>query len=463
MVIIVQILAGGTCSVEMTNKLLVSLKVLLIQLNPQIGQTDQTIKRTWTILDKVAKSSAYVKPDIILFPEFALTGYNFHSKNDILPYVTGQGEGPSFQLAKSVSEKFQCYTIMGYPEQAGEQKLYNSVLVIDPEGKQVFNYRKTFLYDTEENWDCGENPEGFQTFPMHFPKCAKLPDEKSFTRDVTLLSSIGICMDLSPYKFKAPFNHFEFSSFCVDNNVELILCSMAWLNSTSITDKQVLQNDSLLNAAKNKIAFVLKEQGLPLSGSHGVYQLKIGDSQHTSRVPSEDCTSDYKEMDEPDMTNVNYWMLRFFPFLYYKERTKWFRDSSLLESILAKSKMPLDHQYYKDEKHKEDVTDLMDSEGKIKDALLERTFLGASLRQPWKFKGKNAVLAVANRCGIEDGATIFAGSSGIYKFNGKETDYLKKDEDTPLNSLNESVDLLGNLGKGLEGAILREVQFEVSR
>lgn len=90
---------------------------------------------------------------------------------------------------------------------------------------------------------------------------------------------------------------------------------MAWLNSTSITDKQTLHNNSLLEAAKNKIAFALKEQGLPLAGSQGIYQLKIGDSQRTPRVPSDDSTSEYKDMDEPDMSNVNYWILRFFLFV----------------------------------------------------------------------------------------------------------------------------------------------------
>lgn len=54
------------------------------------------------------------------------------------------------------------------------------------------------------NWDCEENPEGFQTFPMDFSKCAKLSNEDSYNRDVTLKASIGICMDLSPYKFMAP-------------------------------------------------------------------------------------------------------------------------------------------------------------------------------------------------------------------------------------------------------------------
>lgn len=448
---------------KMSTKLLVSLKVLVIQLNPQIGQVDQTIKRTWSILDKVTKSATYVKPDIILFPEFALTGYSFHTRKDILPYVTKKDEGPSFELAKSISEKFQCYTIIGYPEEDDEQKLYNSALVVDPQGEQIFNYRKTFLYDTEMNWDCEENPEGFQTFPMNFSKCAKLSNEDSYNRDVTLKASIGICMDLSPYKFMAPFNHFEFSSFCVDNNVELILCPMAWLNSTSITDKQTLHNNSLLEAAKNKIAFSLKEQGLPLAGSQGIYQLKIGDSQRTPRVPSDDSTSEYKDMDEPDMSNVNYWILRFFPFLYFKSRINWFKNSSLIESILGKTRMPLDHEYYRDGKHKEDTIDLLDSEEVIKDTVLEKTFLGTSLGQPWKFQGKNAILVLANRCGTEDGTTIFAGSSGIYKFNGKKPEGSQDDDESSLDSLNESVELLGNLGKGLEGAILREVQFEVFR
>ena len=125
--------------------------------------------------------------------------------------------------------------------------------------------------------------------------------------------------------------------------------------------------------------------------------------------------------------------------------------------------MPLDHEYYKDGKHKEDTIDLLDSEEVIKDTVLEKTFLGTSLGQPWKFQGKNAILVLANRCGTEDGTTIFAGSSGIYKFNGKKPKGSQDDDESSLDSLNESVELLGNLGKGLEGAILREVQFEVFR
>ncbi|KAI9480258.1 MAG: hypothetical protein EXX96DRAFT_594629 [Benjaminiella poitrasii] len=41
----------------------------------------------------------------------------------------------------------------------------------------------------------------------------------------------GICMDLNPYKFKANFYDYEFAKYHLEQNTEIILCSMAWLKN----------------------------------------------------------------------------------------------------------------------------------------------------------------------------------------------------------------------------------------
>ncbi|CAR29151.1 hypothetical protein ZYGR_0Z00720 [Zygosaccharomyces rouxii] len=408
------------------SNLAVNLKIAIVQLNSQIGQIQPAVGRTWELLKKFNNrvSSTPKKPDIIIFPEFALTGYNFHSRDQILPYCCVPNKGPSYELACKVSSMFQCYTVIGYPERtAAGDKLYNSAIVINPQGELVFNYRKSFLYQTDEEWDCLENPQGFQTFPLSFKDIAR--DQQGNVQDVTLKTSIGICMDLSPYKFKAPFHDYEFATYNVDQGTELIICPMAWLHSTSAIAGD--DNETELQASMDNIAKNCTRENIPTVGTQGEFDIDI-DGHETPRLPreDEDDRNLFRELNKPDMCNVNYWLLRFLPFLGLKERSEW--------SVAALAKLI------------------------VRGRLLRSSYIGAALDNYWSFKNKNAVLAIANRCGIEEGKTVFAGSSGIYKFNGQE--YENHDS---LDSTNFSVELKGNLGKGNEGIIYREVNFQVSR
>lgn len=406
----------------------VSLRIAIVQLNPQIGQVKQNIERAWDLVHKLRESISKERaPDLVLFPEFALTGYNFHSRDHILPYTSAKNEGPSVNLAKEVSRLFKCYTVIGYPErvdQGAEPILYNSAAVTDPSGQQVFNYRKSFLYYTDDDWGCQENPLGFQSFPLHFKNRARnVSEDSSELEDVTLRAGFGICMDLSPYKFEAPFYDFEFATYNIDQRNELIICPMAWLHSASVTKDSGPASNAKLEAIQEAI----KKEGIPAGGSQGNYQFNLNNSDVTPRIGRESVSPDskYEELDKPDMSNVNYWILRFMPFLALKQRESWLARS--LGALVAGS-------------------------GK------RRSYMGVSLTSQWEFRNRNAIVLMGNRCGIEDGNTVYAGSSGIYKFNGKFAD-----KATDIDSLNESVELLGNLGKGLEGVLLRDVTFEVVR
>ncbi|EDO16817.1 hypothetical protein Kpol_1056p18 [Vanderwaltozyma polyspora DSM 70294] len=414
-----------------SRKISVGLNIAIVQLNPQIGQVKQTVSRVYELIDKFKGTLGSQKtPDLVVFPEFALTGYNFHSREHILPYLTNDpSKGVSFDLAEKVSKMFNCYTVIGYPERyidsSEKEHLYNSAAVVDPDGKLVFNYRKSFLYNTDEEWGCEENPNGFQNFNLDFP--GKGTDLRTGEKlDVSLNSSIGICMDLSPYKFQAPFDKFEFSTYNIDNNSELIICPMAWLHSSSYTNHS---NDSK-SKVMHGIETNLKNHSLPLHGSQGKFVVDIDENNKTERIEndSDSIEISYSELDKPDMSNVNYWLLRFMPFLSCMFRNKRFVDDSSFPSY-----------------------DLEYSCG-------EKSYMGSTKDSPWAFKDKNATIVLANRCGVEDGTTIFAGSSGIWKFNGQDVD-----TETNLNSLNESVELLGNLGKCHEGIIMRHVDFEIIR
>lgn len=429
-------------------KYLVNLRVALFQLNPQVGQLEQNIERTWNLinsfkskLDQVPKVSY---PQFIVFPEFALTGYSFHSKEQIKPYVSKVEDSPSFKFAQSVSKLFNCYTVIGYPEEDHptdqiEPVFYNSALTTDPNGDLTFNYRKSFLYDTEYEWGCQENPKSFQKFKLKFHKCAipktnnsddPCSNKQNMTPiDIELNTCIGICMDLNPYKFEAPFNDFEFSTFNLDNNIDLIICPMAWLHSNSIT-KYDHHDPYTIKQKLDSLQKSLNDLQLPESGSQGDFQINLNNGTPTERISRDSpilLDSSYNQLDKPDMENVNYWILRFLPFLNVNFRKSlWYKKFNRLVGST-------------------------------------RSYMGMSKDKYWEFEGRNCGLLLCNRCGIEDhGKTIFAGSSGIYKFNGKNK-RSDNEYETNIDSLNESVELLGNLGKGLEGVIMRDIQFEVTK
>ncbi|CAG8749027.1 2841_t:CDS:2, partial [Acaulospora morrowiae] len=61
----------------------------------------------------------------------------------------------------------------------------------------------------------------------------------------------GICMDINPYKFTAPFDAYEFTNFHLQQKTDIILCSMAWLDSeTSAVDYWLQRLFPLINDAE---------------------------------------------------------------------------------------------------------------------------------------------------------------------------------------------------------------------
>lgn len=71
----------------------------------------------------------------------------------------------------------------------------NSTVTVSPSGTILANYRKSFLYYTDETWAA----------------------EPSNRFSITTLGSLGpviqgICMDINPYRFTAPWSDYEFAT-----------------------------------------------------------------------------------------------------------------------------------------------------------------------------------------------------------------------------------------------------------
>lgn len=163
-------------------------------------------------------------------------GYNFPSLEAIKPYLEEAGKGPCGTWARETAQRLGCKVCVGYPEvkvdyaNNNKETYYNSLLVVDEKGEILANYRKTFLYYTDETWAAeGDGQRGFTH--IQFPRQERQQQQQVAT-------SFGICMDINPYRFEAPWTAWEFANRILDTRSQLVVISMAWL---TYSDREELE------------------------------------------------------------------------------------------------------------------------------------------------------------------------------------------------------------------------------
>lgn len=97
---------------------------------------------------------------------------------------------------------------------------YNSLVLVDAEGRLIAHYRKHHLYYTDEPW-AEEGPERFLT--------CELPLGADSRHQQHVKAALGICMDVNPKRFEAPWTAFEFSTHAEQSRAKIVVVSMAWL------------------------------------------------------------------------------------------------------------------------------------------------------------------------------------------------------------------------------------------
>ncbi|KAI0443576.1 carbon-nitrogen hydrolase [Xylaria telfairii] len=191
------------------------MRIGCLQFAPRVGDIDNNLNRADAVLNKANPENL----DLLVLPELAFTGYNFKSLHQINPFLESQGSGISALWARTVALKLNCIVTVGYPEKVDVKlkwptspEYYNSVIVVNSDGETIANVRKSFLYYIDDTWAL-EGPEGF--FGGFIPGLGT--------------TSMGICMDINPYKFEAPWHAFEFAFHCLEVEANLVIVTMAWL------------------------------------------------------------------------------------------------------------------------------------------------------------------------------------------------------------------------------------------
>ena len=71
----------------------------------------------------------------------AFTGYIFHSREEILPYVEELHQGLTYSWCFHQSRRLNCHVLCGFPEKDNDI-LYNSFMIVDPQGIVVAQGQK---------------------------------------------------------------------------------------------------------------------------------------------------------------------------------------------------------------------------------------------------------------------------------------------------------------------------------
>ncbi|KAI1310182.1 carbon-nitrogen hydrolase [Xylaria venustula] len=190
------------------------MRIGCLQFAPQVGDIDDNLSRADAVLSRADPESL----DLLVLPELAFAGYNFKSLQEISPFLEPQGSGISALWARTVALRLNCVVTVGYAEKEDEDskwptspEYYNSVIVVNTDGETITNYRKSFLFYTDETWAL----EGGGFYGGSIPQFGN--------------TAMGICMDINPYKFEAPWHAFEFAFHCLEVEANLVIVTMAWM------------------------------------------------------------------------------------------------------------------------------------------------------------------------------------------------------------------------------------------
>ena len=126
------------------------MKIGFVQNKPAFGEVQE-------IIDHIEKLLYGHNADLFVLPELFATGYQFKNREETLSLAEQIPEGITTRLLIDISRKKNASIIAGLVE-SEKSKLYNSAVVVGPEG-YIGKYRKIHLFDTEKScFDSGNLP-----------------------------------------------------------------------------------------------------------------------------------------------------------------------------------------------------------------------------------------------------------------------------------------------------------------
>ena len=152
------------------------MKVGFYQYAPVFGEVNRN-------LDAVINQLRSTQCDVLVLPEFAMTGYQFVSKEEVQDLAEPIPDGPTTCRLSEFAQLRKMFIVAGLPEHQGN-RLFNSAILVGPQG-YLGVYRKTHLFFEEtlffspgdtgfQVWDIGEAKLGILIcFDWYYPESAR--------------------------------------------------------------------------------------------------------------------------------------------------------------------------------------------------------------------------------------------------------------------------------------------------
>lgn len=212
-------------------------KLALAQIEPTLEDKEKNLQK----MDRMISRAAGEGAQLVIFPELALTGYlcrdRYYSLAENVP-------GASTEKVADIAKKNNVYIVFGMVEKAGEGVLYNTSVMVGPEGF-IGKYRKKYLpthlvFEEKRYFRQGYETRVFETeigkiglmicYDIFFPEVARL---------LTLMGSqLIVCISASPGTRRGFFETF-ISSRAMENTVFL-----AYANLVGVEDGLVFWGGS---------------------------------------------------------------------------------------------------------------------------------------------------------------------------------------------------------------------------
>ncbi|KAJ3207381.1 Carbon-nitrogen hydrolase [Entophlyctis luteolus] len=205
------------------------LAVALLQFAPVLGDVQANMRAADALLAAAQERRFHH----LILPEMAFTGYVFHDRAHIAPHLPAAFEATR-AWAQRTADAYTCSVQVGCPRvDEATNEWRNSVVVMFPAQtrRDPVVYDKHFLYEVDERW--ATPGPSFLSQPMRLG-----PREFNV--------GFGICMDINPWRFKAPFAKFEFGNYHLEHNTDFLSLSMAWVLGEEAEDARAAHMDTIV-------------------------------------------------------------------------------------------------------------------------------------------------------------------------------------------------------------------------
>lgn len=141
--------------------------VSFLQFKPELGNVKENISRIQNLLYSYLKENNQ-KPDLLVIPELANSGYLFASFEELNNTSEEAGQGDFYEALQKISDNENINIVAGFNEKSRED-YFNSAYIIRPNGKFDV-YRKLHLFDEEKKWFKPGNKLGIYSIEVNGEK-----------------------------------------------------------------------------------------------------------------------------------------------------------------------------------------------------------------------------------------------------------------------------------------------------